>query len=273
MFGTVQMGRQREATAVFTAHNTTALLGALAIVMALALARPGFARGQGPPAVSAWTVEACRMEIERRGWRITANESPETPNADGWVWFRLATEPERTSDALCAEGPHGGVSLNVLSTVDGGDPSPGDAGGDLVAFCGAELVQRGWTRAGGASMARTGTSILVQHVIRNASGGEGVGHCVYERGEAASIEGEGKQETSSPALISVSADLVRPSRGIDVACREAFQVLGWTATTIPSAGRGDRLAHYNVTGRRGKAQRVICRYDSVGETVQIEVEK
>src|SRR5687767_11520762 len=107
MLGKEQMIRRPDAKAVAAIDSAILALSALAIMMLLMVARPSSAHGQESRAVSAWTVEACRMEIERRGWRITANESPETPSGDRWVWFRLATEVKQTNDVLCAEAPRG----------------------------------------------------------------------------------------------------------------------------------------------------------------------
>src|SRR5688572_25748510 len=105
----------RERAATMPASDRTVAVIIVGIVMTLALmvALPGSAAGQEPRAVSAWTAEACRIEIERRGWRIVANPSDETPNTDEWLWFRLATGVQQSNDALCGESPHGGVTVNL----------------------------------------------------------------------------------------------------------------------------------------------------------------
>ena len=269
------------------ARRVTVFIGALAVTLAGDLARPVAANAQ-PRALSAWTVAACRIEIERRGWRIDANES-DGGYSDGWVWFRVATDPTgssdqsatpdpaATTDALCGEAPNGGITLNVLSAATGG--SGDDVSADFLASCGTELERRGWKRAGGASTARSGGTILVQYVLKNANGADGVGHCVYDAAapadSAATNGAPSNGKGSTPVPTAVSAEVVRPALAIDAVCQEVFQQLGWLAVKItdPNGASPDR-ARYEVTSRRGSSPRdLVCRYDRTAETVRIDMVK
>ena len=261
-----------EGRALHSGHPSVARASGRATVVLVAFAvaalggLAGSAVAQQRPA-SAWTAEACRLEIERRGWKVDASETGDTGYADGWVWFRLVTDLSGTADALCGEATGGGVSLNVLAAATA--DSAGDPPGDLVGACGKELERRGWKRSGGASTARSSGTVLVQHVVTNESGTPGVGHCVYDDRPAA---GPTSGPQAAPVATAVSAEVVRPEQTIDQACREVFALVGWSAVPVP--GRADASqGRYEVTGKTGTTQRVICRYDRAAERVRVQVER
>jgi hypothetical protein len=201
---------------------------------------------------------------------VDASETGDAGYADGWVWFRLVTDLAGSADALCGEATGGGVSLNVLAAATA--DSVADAPGDLVSACGKELERRGWKRSGGASTARSGGTVLVQHVVTNESGLPGVGHCVYDERTAT---GPASGPQAAPVASAVSAEVVRPEQTIDQACREVFAVVGWSAVALPDPrGRADaNQARYEVKGKSGGAQRVVCRYDRAAETVRVSVDR